>query len=156
MTSGGDGGMTSSSEELSKKMKGIPKSPKHRQKMMKAAQRYWATASDERRQIVIDKNKSEAGKKSSADAQHRRWSDPSQRKAMSERLKGKPKSLTHRENLSKSLIGKRHSDEARTSMSNAQKERWTPELRKEKSDQMTDKKRGVYKTKASNKAQDKH
>lgn len=105
MTRGGDGGMTCTPEQLSAKMKGVPKSEKHKQKMREAAQRYWANApeTDTRRQQLAERNQTDEARQLAADAQNRRWSDPAAREHMSKSLKGKPKSEEHKRKISESL-----------------------------------------------------
>lgn len=76
MTLGGEGGQTSSTEELSKRMKGIPKSIQHRQNMCIAQQQYWLDNPDSaeaKRQYLIERNKTPKARQASHEAQKRRW-----------------------------------------------------------------------------------
>jgi hypothetical protein len=76
MTSGGDGGQTTSSEELSRRMKGVPKSPNHRQSMREAQQKYWlenSGSAQAKRQQLAERNKTEPARQASKEAQERRW-----------------------------------------------------------------------------------
>ncbi len=83
MTSGGDGGQTSSSEKLSRMFKNVPKTPEHKQHMRESQERYWANnPSDPRRDQLIKRNKSPEMIEASRQAQHRRWSKPGAKETM--------------------------------------------------------------------------
>jgi len=76
MTKGGDGGMTCTSEQMSKKMKGKHKSKEFGQKMRDAMIRYWASSTpvtDARKQVFIERNQSDEARQKSREAQKRRW-----------------------------------------------------------------------------------
>lgn len=84
MTPGGDGGKTSNPEEMSKKMKNVPKTPEHKEKMRQAQKKYWSNppASDTRRQKLAERNATQKAKQTSKDTQVRRWSNPESKEAV--------------------------------------------------------------------------
>lgn len=84
MTPGGDGGPTCTPEQMSVKMKGVPKTPEHRRHMRESQERYWDSApeTDTRRQKLAERNASEEGAQKSREAQNRRWAKPGAREAM--------------------------------------------------------------------------
>ena len=109
MTKGGEGGQTCTTEQLSLRMKGKPKTREHRQRMREAAERYWANApkTDVRREKLAERNRSIEGREKAAIGQQKYWSDPAKREAWSK------------------IMSERHiSDETRQRNSDSQRELW--------------------------------
>lgn len=75
-TSGGDGGCMSDGalRRMGDKLRGVPKSPEHRERIRETQEHYWSdNPDDQRRQQLAERNKTDAARQASKNAQDRRW-----------------------------------------------------------------------------------
>lgn len=76
----------------------------HKQKIAEATKEFWSSdKGQEKKERLVERNRSEEARKTSSETQKRRWSDPKQKEEMSKRHKGKIVSRESRDLIRKKL-----------------------------------------------------